>query len=56
MSNEQCFFYAVHFFCTYFNVANNDGISIGVEEILALWITTEDDGLASLRSRQSGVN
>lgn len=41
---------------THINVANDDGVAVGVEEVFALRIAAEHDGLTASRSRQGGVD
>lgn len=41
---------------TYFDISDDHRISVGVEKVLAFWITAEHDGLASVGSRQACIN
>lgn len=35
------------YFCTYIDIADNHRVAIRVQEVLALWISAENDRLAS---------
>jgi len=41
---------------SYLDVSDDHRVAIGVEEVLALGIGTQDDGLAALGARQSCVD
>lgn len=40
---------------THLDVSYDDAVTVGVEEILALWIAAQHDRLSSLRARQRRV-